>query len=179
MIDFKENYDRLTGFGENGLSRNLATYFNRNQVLLADDHILDVESSGYMETYRRYYFKHIQGLWVAKNWYWHISTFLLLVAVLGLVAILFSAENDVAIRILLVCTGVFLGIFLYHLMLGPSGRLYVMTAIQTRYLPGIKRKHSAEKAMEILSRRIHHAQANVVVNQSEEVPQPDMGSEEV
>jgi hypothetical protein len=115
------------------------------------DHFLQVQSTGFTEAYKRFYFRDIQAFIVErKPWHQLWSVFWLFLAGCFVISALSIVTGAM---VLWSIAAFFVGIFLVNLFIGPSCACYVQTAVQTEKLPTLKRVRSARKFI----RRIHPA----------------------
>jgi hypothetical protein len=124
------------GFGWSGYAR----------LRQGPDHLLLVESNGFTENYKRFFFAEIQALTVRRtatgrvwNGIWG-GLFLMF----ALIALQFS---DVEAVVLWFLTAVFLGALLANFAFGPTCVCHVRTAVQTEKLTSITRMKRAEKVL--------------------------------
>ena len=128
-------YRRLPGKGTN-----LVQYIRLYQ---GPDHLLQVSSTGFNETYKRFYFRDIQAVVLRQSGWWMFWTILwgALTGLFTLPVVIFGLEA--------IAAGVFAVIFLValliHLLLGPTCAVFVRTAVQTEKLPTLKRLRAARK----------------------------------
>jgi hypothetical protein len=125
---------------------------------LGPDHLLQVESSGYTEEYKRFFYKDIQSLALcrtsrARNW----SVFFLAMLGLGAVFALLSS-SEVARALWGIWITFFAICLMLNLLLGASASCTVSTAVQQEQLPSIKRLRKGRKVVTALRERVAAAQ---------------------
>ena len=122
------------------------------------DHFLQIETSGYTEEYKRFFYKNIQSITLRKtnrgrNW----NIFLL--TMLGLGAALLLSVSSTAAR---VAWGIWAGLFAFfaviNLLMGPTATCRVKTAVQQEDLPSLKRLRKCRKVLARLRPEIATAQ---------------------
>src|SRR5437762_11770822 len=113
------------------------TYYAR--LYLGPDHLLQTASTGYSETYKRFYFRDIQAIVIRKTnaglfwtFFWLIPAF-----IMALVAVL--APRPTATAVLWIIAGALLLLPLISFLLGPTCVCHLQTAVQTEKLPSLKR----------------------------------------
>ncbi len=156
-------YQRLTrARGRQGVG---AALFSRWSLWLGEDHVLSVESTGYSERYKRFYFRDIQAITLTQtSWwiYWGMAMGVL-AGVFGAIA-LFSGEIVLA-YIFAPVAALFFFATLYDFVLGPSCICELRTAVQTEQLPSLNRVPRALKVLGRLRAPITAAQGEL--NQAE------------
>jgi fatty acid desaturase len=149
MAKLPNPYRRLPGTGSGA--------FETVRLYQAADHLLQVSASGYTETYRRFYFRDIQGFAVnesvkGRNWngVWGILGALCAVAAIqvgGPAAIVWWG-----------IAGTFLLLLIINVAGGPTCVCQIRTAVQTRPLPSLGRLRRAVKTIAQLRPHIEAAQ---------------------
>jgi hypothetical protein len=130
-----------------------------NSVTLweAEDVLLMVESHYVSETYRRFHWSDIQAIVICKT-----PTGLIANIVLGAITLLFGLPilftTGAAQIVLGIIAGLFLILFLFSFLRGPTCRCTLRTAVQTQELPSLNRLHTARKALERMRAHIEAAQ---------------------
>jgi len=142
-------YRRLPGLGS-GAFENVTLY-------VAADHLLQVSSSGFTETYRRFYFRDVQAILLrasahGKIWncVWGFLAFLP-----AIVAMQLSGAPAV---VWWGISGIFLFLLVINVARGPTCVCQVRTAVQTRPLPSLNRVRRASKVIALLKPLIEAAQ---------------------
>lgn len=139
----KVEYQRLTrSRPRGGFSVAVAS---RTSLWLGTDHLLFVDSNGYTETYKRFYFRDIQALMVHRT-----QTFTIVNIVFSIPIVLFLASalatHTTGLKIFLFCmAGFFAFIVLINLWRGQTCRSFLRTAVQTEQLPPLSRVRRVQK----------------------------------
>src|SRR5437667_8712345 len=112
------NYRRLGGQGAT------LTYYAR--LYLGPDHLLQAASTGYSETYKRFYFGDIQAILIRKNamWLFWMLFWLLPAVVLALAAL--ASDGGMAIVLWSITGGLLLGLMI-NILLGPTCVCHIRT----------------------------------------------------
>jgi hypothetical protein len=144
----EQKYQRLTRL--RARSQFAVVYQTRSGLWLGDDHLLLVETSGYTENYKRFYFRDIQAVTVQQTKRGQIWNIIL--ASMSLLLILFTifmipkslpadwTSNEVAGGVVLgVLLAIFMISFLVGFRAGPTCKTYLRTAVQTEELPSLCR----------------------------------------
>src|SRR5690349_19709098 len=123
-------YRRLPGTGSGA--------FEQVRLYLGPDHLLLVSSSGYTESYKRFYFRDIQAITVrasARGKVWN--------GIWGLLTLSAAAialqVGGVAFVVWLSIAGIFFLLLAIHFSYGPTCICHIQTAVQTRPLPSLNR----------------------------------------
>jgi hypothetical protein len=158
MLKNDPNYRRLK-LGGAGL-------FGVSSLWLAADHLLVVEDAGYVEKYRRFYFKDIQALIVQQTslrMWWNLGLGVCIAACLVILLLIASDSSSQAV-VLISVGSVFALIFgvplLINILRGPTCSVSVRTAVQTQKIPNLVRRNKADKLLEILKPVITAAQTS-------------------
>ena len=153
-------YTRLTWARRNPKPALLSTA--SSSLWLGKDHLLVVESNGYTERYRRFYFKDIQALIICKT-----KTGLIRAIILGALGLFFGLlavalrDEPVALyfmggmALLLVVSAVADALY------GPTALCSLRTAVQTEELPSLKRIRRAREVLEVLKPLLTAAQGTL------------------
>lgn len=131
-----------------------------SQLWLGGDHLLQVMSTGYTESYRRFYLRDIQSLLIvhtARRTYLAVT---LSVLVLIVALILNSAGGGLAGFAIL--AGVFFPFFLWNHLLGAGCRVVIITAVQQENVPSLSRLPKTRRILRELKPLIETAQADLV-----------------
>ncbi|MEO7794929.1 MAG: hypothetical protein ABIV06_09170 [Thermoanaerobaculia bacterium] len=151
---FAESYQRLPGRSWGLLGR--------TSLWQGKDHILLVQSRGYSESYRRFYFGEIQALILRRTSRSRNGALVLL----GLALLLFAAAllGTSSASLLWLIPGVPIAIALVVLVLGgPSCTVHVRTAIETSELSALCRVRSAERSLARISALVEEIQGAATV----------------
>jgi hypothetical protein len=152
MAAIAKTYSRLPGTGSHA--------FQYVRLYLGPDHLLQVTSTGFTESYKRFYFHNIQSVIWQHSIVWHIWS-----AIWAGLAAMFAGIALVAggdAQIWLLGIGLFwILMLLANLMIGPSCRCYLTTAVQTQKLPSMKRVRRTRKFLDRLRPLIAQAQGEL------------------
>jgi hypothetical protein len=132
-----------------------------SSLWLGPDHLLCIDSTGFTENYKRFYFRDIQAFIVRKTdgyKYWSLA-----LGVLGFFfAFMAALTRDSVGRIVLLCIAAFFWLcMLLNLVLGPTTVCHLQTAVQIELLPSIHRLRKARKVLNILRPLIASAQGEL------------------
>lgn len=142
----------------------------RTSLWLGNDHLLSIDSTGYTEEYKRFYFRDIQAITICGNqrrvvWNWILIAFL----IPSLTWLLFSV-GDVDIGLLII-GGIVASLFAIPLIVnnvsGPTCNCYLRTAVQVEELASLSRIRRAQKVLARLRPLIAEAQGELP---AEEIP---------
>jgi hypothetical protein len=133
----------------------------RSNLWLGSDHLLCVETEGFNENYRRFYFRDIQAITLRRT-----QTALVFGVVTGAMTALFAgltiSVNDMAGKWFLGIMGVVCGIpFLLNLFKGPTCQCELRTAVQTEKVPSMNRVRRARRVISRLRPLIAEAQGQI------------------
>ncbi len=151
----KMKYKRLPG-GRRG-------FFRQSSLWLGDDHLLAVTGWRFTEDYKRYYYRDIQALVVARTRRWAVTLPWFFPA-LGLLIWGLIAQATAISRLAEVCwylVGAVVLAWLY-VSLKASVRCSIQTAVSREELPSLLRFWSARRTIRILGDRIAQAQGTLV-----------------
>ena len=164
----EREYERLT---RSRMRRTgvFAAFATRSSLWLGKDHVLMVDSSGYMEQYKRFYFRDIQAVTVRRTKRQQILHWLLVVllALCGLVLVLGIREfwrpplapGDVwGFLAFGTPFAVALGLMFLNHFRGPGCLCHLHTAVQVELLPSLNRVRRAHRVLERLRPLIETAQ---------------------
>ena len=150
-----QKYRRLPGRGTS-----VASYITLHQ---GADHLLQVTTTGFTETYKRFFFRDIQAITI--RWTGRRNTYS---AVLGALALLFAFPGALALpgsgataAVLFVIAGCFIAGLLVNVALGPTCICEIKTAVQTERLPGLNRVRRAQKFLDHLKPLLDAAQGTL------------------
>ena len=125
----------------------------------APDHLLEVYSSGYTETYRRYFFQDIQAIFIEKTRWGKIAN--VVVGLCGLFFLMLALLNGagwVASGII----GGFFGLFLLiNSIAGPTCAVFIQTAVQRQRLRPVTRLRTARRLLKRITPFIEQAQGTL------------------
>lgn len=134
----------------------LAAY---TSLWLAPDHVMQLTSTGYTESYRRFYLKDIQAIFLVRTerrLYWHLVW-----GVIVGIALLIALENHAtALAYAVILAAGAMPMFWNHL-LGPTCYGVIVTAVQTDRVPSLARLPRSRKVLVRLDPLIEAAQAGM------------------
>lgn len=159
----KIEYQRLTR--ATAITARLST----GSLWLGADHLLSVDSGYFTENYKRFYFRDIQAItiektknWTIWNYIWGVAVFITLVSAIVDLPKGPSSQwsgNDAVASIVFGGFATLFGIFLaIHLLLGPTCKCYLRTAVQIEKFPSLRRLRKTRKILERIRPLITAAQ---------------------
>ena len=169
-------YKRLPGRGprKEGM---ITAFFSRCTLHLGEDHLLAVDSNGFSEDYKRFYFSDIQGFITRKTrrgltW----SVLLCLMGASSLTGALLLERESVRL-FFWAFFGLFLTFLLINLVRGPTCICHILTAVQEEPLPSLNRLRVARRVIDILRGVVARTQGELAPEEgnvygSEEVLHP-------
>jgi len=158
-------YHRLTRSRSRSIFGIIST--SRSSLWLGKDHLLCIDTTGYNENYKRFYYRDIQALTFRKTDGWIVmaGVFALLAGGFGLIAV-FGGDPIVA-WVFGILAGICALVLILNLAAGPGCKCFLRTAVQTEELISLNRLRRARKALERLRPLIAEAQG---VLAAEEIP---------
>jgi hypothetical protein len=142
-------YRRLPGSGISRKGGSLITITRTScRLWLGDDHLLQVESvGGYSESYKRFYFRDVQAIYLHKT-----NSWLIVNLVSGLLTGLFllwtlMIKDHAGVIALGIITGIFGLFLLVNALRGPTCACHLQTAVHREELPSLRRRRNAEKVL--------------------------------
>jgi hypothetical protein len=131
-------YRRLPGTGSG--------VFETVRLYLAADHLLQVSSSGFTESYRRFYFRDIQSITLRKSMHgkvWNV----IWVLIAFLLVVIAQEESGAARFVWWSVAGIFVLLLALNILRGPTCVCQIRTAVQTRPLPSLNRLRRASRVL--------------------------------
>ncbi len=144
---------------------------SRCSLWLGEDHVLSVDSNGYSESYKRFYFRDIQAIVLTQTRHWpYWGLFFGFAATVMLTIAVFSGEillewSFGALAVL------FLAAFVYNFAAGPTCVCELQTAVQTEQMVSLNRIRRARRVIGRLSPLISAAQGEVAPEKLAELGQ--------
>lgn len=134
-----------------------------SSLWLGPDHILCVNSNGYIETYKRFYFRDIQAIIIQRTGRRLVWNGILAVPFLGffigLLACLSSlSEDETGAIVCAVILAIILLFFALNFILGTGCVCHLRTAVQIQRLPSVRRVPNAKHILETIRPLIAAAQ---------------------
>jgi hypothetical protein len=114
---------------------------------LGKDHLLCLDSNGYTENYKRFYFRDIQAIILRKTERQKYSS-LFLGFVSGLCGLFAFINSELGWKVFLgILAGIFGLLFLIDVIAGPTSSCSLRTAVQTEDLPSMNRLRRARRVL--------------------------------
>lgn len=132
-----------------------------SSLWLGPDHVLCIDSSGYTENYKRFYFRDIQAFIVRKTDGYNYASLVLGILGLFLAVIAFVSSGTATRVVLFSFAAFFLLCMLLNLLFGPTTLCYLQTAVQVESLPSLHRLRKARKVLNVLRPLIANAQGEL------------------
>jgi hypothetical protein len=140
---------------------------SRASLWVGKDHLLCIDTNGYTETYKRFYFRDIQAVILRKTVEWHIISGILSLIVGGFALIALLGGNAVVAWIFGIIAGLFGLVLTFNIFSGPTCSFHMRTAVQVEHFPSISRVKVARRMMARLRPLIANAQGQLA---PEEIP---------
>jgi len=163
-------YRRLPGRGpqKTGLFSHVGS---RCRLYLGEDHILAVDSHGFSEDYKRFYFNDIQAFILRRTRRWEIGMALLACACACAAGLsLASVRSHGLANFLWALSALCFILLLIHGLRGPTCVCHVATAVQEDLLPSLNRLRVAAEVIPLLESAIEYAQGRVIAEEVEATP---------
>ena len=130
----------------------------RSSLWLGKDHLLCIDSGGYSESYKRFYFRDIQAISIQRterHQWWNailgFITFVFFIFAVGVAPktpIVQWSDGQIAGEVVLGSViGLCLLLLLINFLLGPACKCLLRTAVQTEELPSLNRVRRTRKAL--------------------------------
>ena len=148
-------YKRLTRSG--GRSEFAVAVRSRTSLWLGPDHLLCVESNGYSETYKRFYFRDIQAMLIQKTkrylwWNIIVGSIALICCIIVLLMVASTDQwrsGDMAGAIVLgSIAALWVLVLLINVFLGPTCKTFLRTAVQIEQLPSLSRIRKTRRVLD-------------------------------
>jgi hypothetical protein len=153
-------YSRLPGSG------NFALGFGRSSLWLADDHVLLLKRRGYVEDYKRFYFKDIHAVVIRKTATFFVvntifGVLLLSCLILHYLGFAFWGWDQIGHILLGIWTFLFLLMLAINALKGATCSTSLHTAVHAETISSMSRIRPALRAMNILRRKIEEVQGHL------------------
>jgi hypothetical protein len=126
---------------------------------LGPDHLLQVHSTGYTESYSRIYLREIKGIFVTSSDRKHYIT--LVWALIGLAVLFIVMLSSKSMLASAITAAVFAVPIVWNHLLGPGCRFYIVTGVQTAPVEAVVRWPRAQKFLARIQPVIEAAQADL------------------
>src|SRR5262245_35519642 len=130
---------------------------------LGADHVLLVQTRGYTEYYRRFYFRDVQALLLRRTSAARNVSFALVAFLLIMIAAAAASGN--AWPFWIVAAVPLATALLLHLLYGPSCVCHVRTAVETTELTALRRVRAASKTLARLRALVEDAQGTMTTDE--------------
>ncbi len=152
------------------LTRMHRTLGAMSQLWLGPDHLLHVQSTGYTESYRRFYLRDIQCMLVVHT---GRRTYLAItLAAIALIIVAFMTQMGAGVVGFSILAAIFLPLFLWNHWLGPGCRVVVVTAVQQENVASLCRLPKTRRVLGEVRTLIEAAQADLVADPATAVAAP-------
>ena len=146
-----------------------AAFATRSSLWLGKDHLLGVDSSGYTEQYKRFYFRDIQAFTIRRTKRRRLLNWLLAFPLAGFLTVLIAGLVDVGGRAIQtddywgfvgwgIPFAIVLALVIINSLRGPGCICQLHTAVQVELLPSLNRVRRAQRLLERLRPLIETAQ---------------------
>jgi len=151
-------------------------FATRCKIWLGKDHLLCVDSSGYTETYKRFYFRDIQAITMQQTNRGRslniilgiISAFFLIATLLAIpdrVPASWSGGEQAKVIILGTATVIVISLLLINIFSGPTCKTQLRTAVQVENLPPLRRVRKTRKVLDQIRPLIVAAQGQLAAGE--------------
>jgi hypothetical protein len=145
----ERSYQRLTRPRQRTVIMGIG-FVNRSSLWLGRDHLLCVDSTGYTEDYKRFYFRDIQSITLRRTTRRFVTNFCLVIFLLitGFpIAYFYSiGETTGVVGFGIVMAALLIGLIV-NSALGPTTVGYLRTAVQVEDLPSLARLSKSHKVL--------------------------------
>ena len=142
----------------------------RVQLYLGDDHLLVVDSDGYSEDYKRFYWRDIQGFALRRTMEGRMINVAFALPFILFTALALSAKDGGSVFALGFVAAIFLLFLLINLAQGPTCDVELFTAVQSEKLPTLGRVKVANKVLARLQPIIVEAQGELKAEEMTQAP---------
>jgi hypothetical protein len=160
----EKEYQRLTGTARKASLAYRETF----RLWLGADHLLQVSSSYFTETYKRFYYKDIQGMSLqkTKKGFWlNLCLSIMILIIIGIGFLAGNGSQDSGFYVFLGIAATPLVILLICLIVniarGPTCTFHIKTAVHLEELPSLNRLWKAKKAIKKIADQIHATQGEL------------------
>lgn len=161
------NYTPLPGRAR----RHFGLFYRESQRLyLAPDHLFVVTTSRYAESYKRFYFADIQGLFIQKSIAGAVLNLVLvlfatLFAAIGLIGWLQLGWSDLTALVYGIIAMLWVVGLLINTILGPTCDVQILTAVHEEPLTCLGRLYTARRVVEVLRRAVEGVQGRAAITE--------------
>ena len=134
---------------------------SRSSLWLGKDHLLSVDTSGYTETYKRFYFRDVQAILVRQTNYWIVVGVVFAGAAALSAAVAIGSDNAIVAWVFGSLAGLCAAGLLFDLAAGPTCSAHLKTAVQVEALPSLSRVRQSRKVLARLRPLFAQAQGHL------------------
>ncbi len=131
---------------------------SRASLWLGADHLLSVKNPGFSEEYMRFYYQDIQAI-VTNKTYTGKAINVALGACIAITLLL--SIQSLPIQVASSIGGFFLFFLVLNILMGPTCKSYIQTAVSREHLPSLRRVRSARRAIKKIAPLIGKAQGEL------------------
>jgi hypothetical protein len=135
-----QEYQRLTRARGRGITGFASLWLGR-------DHLLCINSTGYTEDYKRFYYRDIQAIIIRRTNHRQVWSQILAVLLALFVLFALTIGNTAAAVFFWIIVGILSLVLVLNLAFGPTVRCYLKSAVQTEELAALNRLGRARKAL--------------------------------
>jgi hypothetical protein len=168
----KKHYQRLT-WGRRRQTGFIVPSYARASLWLGEDHLLCIDSNGYAESYKRFYFQDIQAVTIRATkrrliWNWVLAVPAVIFVAAFITGLATMTDRNLAASSPFLALALLFAIpLLINTLLGPTCACELRTAVQIEQLPSLCRLRKTRRILARLRPLIAQAQGQLA---PEEIP---------
>lgn len=163
MSESNTSYERIRGKGRDNLFHGSTV-----RMFLGLDHLLQISTAEYRETYRRYYYRDIQAI-VVRHSNYRLYANIIMGSIFVLLALAGSATLGNVISIVFYCLAAIMAVALIDSNVrGASVIVFLRTAVGSDRLHSLNHERVAQLFLERIRPRIEAAQADLLVENEQD-----------
>jgi hypothetical protein len=145
--------------------RGFLTYLaTRSSLWLGQDHLLNIDSTGYSEDFRRFFFRDIQSITIRttqRRSFWNLGLGILLALCLAELTFGSSAAFDPWGIFILALSAFFAVLVIVNNALGQTCTVLIQTAVQVEEIPSLSRVPRAQRILGLIQPLIATSQGRL------------------